>query len=376
MALIDRIKYNPESDDAIAWKFPSENIRLGAQLIVNESQEAIFFKEGKVLDTFGPGRHNLKTDNLPILHRLVNLPFGGETPFSAEVWYVNKTVKRGLKWGTKKPLPVKQVRNKHTITINVRAFGAWGMCVTDTQSFITQIVGAQTSPSSKGYIGSERIKETFDAAIQQQLNVVLNEGFVKSKISILDAKVPLDELSASIKHRISPEFQRYGIEIESFNIENISIPPEERKMFQEIDLKEMEEDRKFEIEQRETDREFERINQSPEAYYAKRKLDIMEKTAENPGGSAGQLLSAGFGLSAGLGVGFPMGQEIGSVMNTQSQVDKPSEGEPQDDADKLSEGESQDDPVAKLQKLKKMLDDELITEAEYNEKKQQILDDL
>ena len=77
MALLDRIKYNPESDDAIAWKFPSENIRLGSQLIVNESQEALFFRDGKALDIFGPGRHNLKTDNLPLLHRLISLPFGG-----------------------------------------------------------------------------------------------------------------------------------------------------------------------------------------------------------------------------------------------------------------------------------------------------------
>ena len=89
---IDVIKYNPESDDAIAWKFPREDISLGAQLIVNESQEAIFFKDGKVVDTFGPGRHELTTENMPWLRGLVKFSLGGRTPYAAEVWYVNKTV--------------------------------------------------------------------------------------------------------------------------------------------------------------------------------------------------------------------------------------------------------------------------------------------
>ena len=353
MALIDRIKYDPETDDAIAWKFPREDISRGAKLIVNESQEAIFFKDGKALDTFGAGSHELSTRNLPLLRELTKLPFGGETAFVAEVWYVNKTVKRDLKWGTKKPLPVEELRNNRNITVNVRAFGTWGMRVTDPQNFIAQIVGAQTSASSQGYIGSERIEEYFGAAIQQQLNIRLNKLFVRSKISIFEANVHLDMLSSSVKDGISPEFQRYGIEIESFYVESINIPPEERKMFQEIDLNEMIEDK-----------ELERIKQSPEAYNTKRTFDVLEKTAENSGGGAGQLLGAGFGLGVGLGAGVPMGQKIGSAMGIQPQTDNP------------IESDLQSDPVVKLQQLKKMLDDELITEAEFNEKKKQILDSM
>lgn len=91
MALIDRIKFEG-SPSEIVWKYPSDEISTAGQLVVDESQEAIFFKEGKALDTFGPGTHTLKTGNIPILEALVNLPFGGKTPFTAEVYYVNKAI--------------------------------------------------------------------------------------------------------------------------------------------------------------------------------------------------------------------------------------------------------------------------------------------
>ena len=89
MALIDVIKYGGKRD-VLAWRYPSQELRLGTQVIVNESQEAVFVKEGKILDILGPGRHTLSTENIPILAKLINLPFGGKTPFTAEIWYINK----------------------------------------------------------------------------------------------------------------------------------------------------------------------------------------------------------------------------------------------------------------------------------------------
>ena len=143
MEIIDRIKYDAPSDDAIVWKFPSDQIRIGAQLIVNEAQDVVFFKAGKALDTFGPGTHTLWSGNLPLLSKLINLPVGGKTPFAAEVWYVNKTVKRDLKWGTKGPLQVIDPLYKYPVS--VRAFGRWGIRVSDARSFIVQIVGTQSA---------------------------------------------------------------------------------------------------------------------------------------------------------------------------------------------------------------------------------------
>jgi membrane protease subunit (stomatin/prohibitin family) len=100
MALIDRIKFDAPDDNILVWKFPSDELTLGTQLIVNQSQEALFLKGGQVCDLFGPGTYTLSTANLPLLRALVDLPFGGQTPFAAEVWFVNKTVKRDLRWGT------------------------------------------------------------------------------------------------------------------------------------------------------------------------------------------------------------------------------------------------------------------------------------
>ena len=362
MALLDRIKYSPESDDAIAWKFPSDNIRLGSQLTVNQSQEAIFFKEGKALDIFGPGRHNLETHNLPILHRLVNLPFGGETPFSAEIWFVNKTIVGGIKWGTARRVPVDEQWRDRVITLHVGAHGTWNMRVADTRNFITQLIGGQSASS----IGPERIKKLFGAEIQGQLQVALGKFFKKDNISFFqDAETYLPALAEHIKREISPRFQDFGIEIESFNVKNINIDKKDQKIIAQIDKQNRgisDQEDQIKVRDMERDLELETIERSRDAYVTKRQFDSLEKAAENPGGGAGQLLGAGFGLGAGLSVGVPVGQQIGEAIGTQQQEGSPAESDPQND------------PVAKLQQLKQMLADELITEAEFNEKKKQILD--
>lgn len=343
MALIDRIKYDAPSDDVVVWKFPSEDIRLGAQLIVNESQEAILFKGGKALDTFGPGTHTLSSGNLPLLGKLINLPFGGKTPFSAEVWYVNKTVKRDLRWGTAGPVQV--IDPLYNYPVSVRAFGRWGMRINDTRNFIVQLVGTQTSSSQKGYFGSERIEEYFAGEIVQRLSDALAKFFVEKNISIFQASAKINELSSFIGSDITPEFKRFGIEIVNFNVERISIPEEEQKKFQEILGKRM---------------EIDQISQAQvgQAYTTMRSFDTLEKAAENEGGGAGQLMGAGLGLGAGLGAGVPVGQQIGGAMNVQP-------NQPQSD-----------DPMAKLNKLKQMLDNGLITQEDFDKKKQQILDSM
>lgn len=344
MALIDRIKYDSTSDDAVVWKYPSEDIRLGAQLIVNESQEAVFFKGGKAFDTFGAGTHSLSSGNLPLLRKLINLPFGGKTPFSAEVWFVNKTVKRDLRWGTKGAIQV--IDPLYNYPVSVRAFGRWGMRVTDVRSFIVQIVGTQTSSSSNGYIGSERIEEYFIGEIVQRLSDALAKFFVESNISVFQASARINDLSAFISDDISPEFQRFGIEIVNFNVERISIPQEEQKKFQNILGKRM---------------EIEQISQAHvgQAYTTMRTFDTLEKAAQNEGGAVGQLMGAGLGLGAGLGAGVPIGQQIGGAMNVHS--------------DQQVKG---DDPMTRLSKLKQMLDADLISQEDFNQKKQQILDSM
>ena len=124
MALLDVVQWDNQKGDII-YKFPEGAVSLGAQLIVKEGQEAIFFREGKALDSFGPGRHTLKTGNIPILEKLINLPFGGKTPFPAEVYYINKSEVPNLKWGTKQPIQL--LDPIYNIAVPLRAFGAYSI---------------------------------------------------------------------------------------------------------------------------------------------------------------------------------------------------------------------------------------------------------
>ncbi|OGL42978.1 MAG: hypothetical protein A2161_04640 [Candidatus Schekmanbacteria bacterium RBG_13_48_7] len=339
MALLDRIKHDADSDEFLVWKFPSEEIRLGSQLIVNQSQEAIFVKGGQALDLFGPGTYSLSTGNLPILGKIVNLPFGRKTPFSAEVWFVNKTVKRDLKWGTKTPIPL--IDTQFNYPVNVRSFGRWGMRVTDARTFIVQIVGSQYNATM-----ISKIEEYFIGEIVQRLSNALSRYFVEKNVSIFQVNARLNELSGFVESEIRAEFERFGIEIVNFNIERISIPDEDMNKFKEILGKRM---------------EIDQISQAKvgQAYTTMRTFDTLDKAADNEGGGTGQMLGTGLGLGVGLGAGVPIGQQIGGAMNVQPIQKAPS-----------------DDPVVKLQKLKQMLDADLITNEDFETKKKQILDSI
>jgi len=294
VAVVDRIKFDAPSEEILVWRYPGEQLRLGSQLVVSQSQEAVFVKRGEALDVFGPGTHTLSTGNLPLLHRLVNLPFGGDTPFTAEVWFVNKTVRRGLKWGTKTPIPI--IDSVYNYPVNVRAYGRWGLRITDSRSFVTQIVGTLKMTDTT------RIEEHFIGEIDRKFSDAMAEFFESQKTSVFQANAQLNELSTFTGSAISREFGRYGIEIANFNIERISIPKEEMDKFQELLGKPMESDQ---------------VGQSPP------QISPQRPSGERP---------------------------------------KPETG---DETDAL---------VARLKTLKKMLEDDLITNEEYEAKKKEILE--
>lgn len=300
MAIIDRIRFDAPSEEMLVWRYPGDQLKLGSQLVVNQSQEAVFVKGGEALDVFGPGTHTLSTGNLPLLHRRVNLSFGEDTPFTAEVWFVNKTVKRDLKWGTKAPIPI--IDSVYNYTVNVRAYGRWCLRIADSRSFVTQMVGTLKMTDTA------RIEEHFIGEIDQKFSDAMAEFFESEKSSVFQANAQLNELSTFTGRAISREFDRYGIEIINFNIEHISIPKEEMDKFQELLGKRMESDQ--------------------------------------------------IG-----GAGVPVDQQVG-----QSPPRPPQERlkpETSDETDAL---------VAKLKALKKMLEDDLITNEEYEAKKKEILE--
>ena len=335
MAIIDRIKFDAPSDDILVWKFPSEELRLGSQLIVNQSQEALFLKGGQVCDLFVAGRHTLTSANLPLLNKLVDLPFGGQTPFAAEVWFINKTVKRDLKWGTLSPIPL--IDPKYNYPISARAFGRWGLCIQDSRSFVLHIVGSQMAADSG------KVLEYFIGEIHQRFSAALAKFITEEKTCIFEINVRLNELSQYSATVISPEFARFGMELINFNVERVSIPDNELARFQEIF------GRRMEIEQ---------ISEAKigPAYTTMRTFDTLEKAAENPSGGAGAILAGGLGLGVGVGAGVPLGKQLGESLDVSSK--------------------SGEDALTRLQTLKRMLDEKLITQEEFDKKKKAILDSV
>ncbi len=340
MAFIDRLKFDAADNNLIVWKYPSESITVGAQLIVNQSQEAILVKGGKALDLFGPGTHTLSTGNIPLLNKLINLPFGGETPFTAEVWFVNKTALRDLKWGTLAPIPL--IDPKYNYPVSVRAFGRWGIRVTDTRSLIVQLVGTEQ------YQHSEKIEQYFEGEIVQRLSNELSSYLVQEKISVFEVNAKLNALSKFVERDVSKEFERFGIEIVNFNVESISIPEEEKVKIQEVLVKRM---------------EIEQISASQvgSAYVTMRSLDILDKAAQNEGGVAGSMLTGGLGLGMGLGAGVSLGKDLGQQIAVQSNT-------PASNADPSI--------TDKMKKLKELLELDLISQDDFEEKKSELLKGL
>jgi len=335
MALFDRPKYEAPSDDILVWKHDSEELKLGSQLIVNQSQEALFLKGGQVCDLFGPGRHTLTSANLPLLNLLVDLPFGGKTPFAAEIWFISKTVKRDLKWGTNSPIPL--IEPTFNYPISVRAYGRWGLRVQDSRCFVLQLVGSQIAADTA------KVAEYFIGEINQRFSAALASFIHEEKNSIFEINVKLNELSRYAAAAMTPEFTRFGIELINFNVERVSIPDHELAKFQEVS------GRRMEIEQ---------ISKAKvgDAYKTVRTFDTLEKTAENPGGGAGALLAGGLGLGVGVGAGAPLGKQLGDSLTLGQQV--------------------QHDVVGRLQTLKRMLDEGLITQSDFDAKKKDIMDSI
>jgi membrane protease subunit (stomatin/prohibitin family) len=336
MALIDVIKCETPSDSFFAWKFDSTDINFGSQLIVGEGQVAIFVKGGEALDTFHPGTYTLKTGNIPLLEKLINLPFGGDTPYSAEVWFISTTIKRDLKWGTATPIPL--LDKSIGFPVSLRAFGKWGIRIDDPRAFLLQFVGSQS------YADDKKIVDYLIGEIIQKISDLLAEK-IREGMPVLEINAELNELSNETRLNISDEFNKYGIEVINYNIENINIPNDELSKIQDVYIK------TFEAKELSN-------TELTKSYAAIKSFEVLGDAANNSSdGGVGAMMSAGIGLGAGL----PLGQQMGQQMSI--------------DASQNS-SQASDDPKSKLLKLKQLLDESLITQAQFDEKQAEILKDL
>lgn len=198
----------------------SADIKLGAQLIVRESQAAVFFRDGKGLDVFGPGRHTLSTLNLPILTKLLSLPWGFTSPFRAEVVFVNAKVFPDLKWGTKEPVAFK---DKELGVVRLRAFGIFSARVTQPLLFVNTLVGTQ------GAYGSDQVEAYLREVIVSRLNDFLGEHLE----TVYQLPRQYDEIGVAVKTRLRDDFRRYGLELIDFFVNAITPPPDVQQMIDE-----------------------------------------------------------------------------------------------------------------------------------------------
>ncbi len=281
---LEVIEWFDETGETIVQRIPPEGsgeIKMGAQCIVRENQVAVFFRDGKALDGLGPGRHTLTTMNLPLITKALSLPFNFESPFKAEVYFVNMKLFTDLKWGTKEPI---LYRDKEFGPIRLRAFGSHTMRVNNPLVFINTMVGTQ------GAYTTDEVEEYLRDAIVARLVDLLGENLD----TLLDLAAMYDELASAAKVRIGDQFTKYGMELVDFFIQAITPPEEVQKM----------------LDERTAMGVMGGVDRDQMTQYMKYKaMNALESAAENPGGAAGGAM-AGMGMGAGLGVGMIVPQML------------------------------------------------------------------
>lgn len=272
---IDIIEWLDDSRDTIVWRFPryQNEIKMGAKLIVRESQVAVFVNEGQIADAFGPGTYTLETQNLPILSTMKGWKYGFNSPWKAEVYFVNTRIFTDMKWGTQNPVTV---RDPEFGVVRLRAFGAYAVRVSDPKKLLTELVG--TDPQFR----TEEVAEYL-----RQLTVShLGSALATAQVPMIDLAAQQQQIGQKLAAVLSEELAPIGITIPRFIIENISVPPE--------------------VEQALDKRTQMGVLGDLDRYTKFQTANAIEDAANNPGGGAGE----GFGLGLGMAAGQRMAQSL------------------------------------------------------------------
>lgn len=292
MALIDVVKYEV-NDQEFIHKFPSDDLRIGTQLVVYPAQTAFFVKGGQICDEFTSGTYTIKADNIPILNKLINIPFGKQSPFKAEVWYVNQITRLGLHWGTVAPIQVEDP--KYGIIVPVRSFGQYGFSINQPRLFFETLIGSMTSFSV------EKIEHYFRGKIVSLLNTLIAQKIVTDHVSVLDISTRLTEMSEYCDIELKKAFAKYGILLEDFTIMSINFPQDDPSIIKLKEAKDI----------------AARLNiTGRDVYQMERSFDVLEKAAGNTG-AGGQFAAMGAGMGMGMNLGNAFGSMSQQFMNTQ-----------------------------------------------------------
>ena len=299
MAIIDRIKFDGlmTGREWLVYRYPGESFVMGTQLIVGEGQVAVFVKGGQALDYFTAGTYTLSTANIPLLQGIINLPFGGKTPFTAEVYFINKTSKLDMNWGTIDPIQL--IDPKYHIKLRIRAFGQFGMKVDDYRVFLTELIGSLNPLAVVNY---GKLMDYFKGVLVMKAKSLIAQAIINNKVSALEISASIDNISEYCKAEISSEFQRFGLKVVNFYVQSINFPDED---FSEIN-KILRDKASFDI-------------IGDQRYVTKRAFDTMETAAGNENGLAGTIAGAGLGVGVGLGLGGAV-SGLASAINVPTQT--------------------------------------------------------
>jgi membrane protease subunit (stomatin/prohibitin family) len=289
MALLDVIEFLDPTGRQIIHRVPeggSGEFRLGSQLVVRESQVAVFFRDGKALDVFGPGRHTLSTANIPILANLISLPFGGTSPFRAEVIFVNMADLIDMKWGTLEPVAY---RDTEFGMVRLRAFGSYAMNVADPQMFVNKIVGTQ------GIYETTQIEDYLRNIIVSRFTDVMGSTMK----TLLDLPSQYNDVGAGLRASVQDDFNNLGLNLKALYVTSITPPDEVTKVIDQ--------------------RSGMGAVGDMQRYMQFQAAQAMGALAQSGGGQGGGsdiagAAGAGLGLGAGMGIGAGMAQIIAQGM--------------------------------------------------------------
>ena len=370
--IADIIKYEGDNTTFI-WKHPCEDFNSLTQLIVHESQEAIFMMNGQALDLFGAGRYTLETQNIPKIGKALNRATDGQTPFHCEVYFINKTEQMAIKWGTDSK--VQFMEPTYNFPISIGASGEMSLRAEDSRKLLLKLVGTEN------FLGQENLTRYFRAFLMTKVKSYLAQVIREQKISVFEIDEHLNEISSALLKMLYPDFADYGIALERFFITTIVKPDGEAsyEKFKSLHFRQYADIAEAKLRQQtavidaETQAQKTVIESQAMAtkraqegytYQQERGFDVAQDVAQNE--AVGQFTNMGVGFGTMAGVGGAVGGVVGSAVNNafESANNQPQQA---------------DDMVvfkAKIDKLAMMKEAGMLTDEEFNNLKTQLLSSI
>lgn len=367
--IADVIKYEGDNSTFV-WKHPLEDFNSLTQLIVHESQEAVFFMNGQALDLFGPGRYTLETQNIPKIGKALNRATGDQTPFHCEVYFINKTEQMSLKWGTDSK--VQYIEPTYGFPISIGASGEMSLKVDDSRKLLVKIVGTENS------LGQQKLISLFRAFLMTRVKTYIAQIIKEKKINIFEIDEKLTEFSQDIHELLIPDFIDYGLNLERFFVTNIVKPDGDRQYekFKELHFRQYADIAEAKLRQQtdliyaQTEAQKVVIDSQAQAtkraqegytYQQERGFDVAQTAAANE--AVGQFTNMGVGLGTMAGVGGAVGGAVNSAVNSAINTVE-NENNKNDDMSQFR---------AKVEKLNIMKESGIISDEEFDKMKSQLL---